>query len=495
MEFMALSLKESLLLLPMTVVFIFACIPITLKVLNKNIEPSNNTTVLFTSLGLVIAAFLVHSQGMSPDPKFFGALVFDKMATLLNFGIIAVTLFTVFISHSNVNTKDESFAEHTFLLLASATGMMTIASAADLMVLFIGLELMSIALYVLIALGHEQKVSKEAAFKYFILGSFASAILLYGIAFAFGTTGTTQIHDISFMATNLMATNKLFIIAVALIMIGIAFKVSLFPFHAWTPDVYQGAPTPVSAFMATGVKLVMFSAFIRLASEKFFAGNSQLIMILQIMAVATMTVGNITALVQDNIKRIIAYSSIAHAGYMMVGVIAASNTSSPEASAATLFYVLSYCVMNIGAFAIVSVFEKEERGQLAISDYAGLGFKYPFLGIALSVFMLSMAGMPPMVGFLAKFFVFSAAVKEGYVGLTIFAVINSLLSAYYYLKILVTLYMKEPELNIQITSRAIFSRSVIVITLVLTLLFGVMSGLLYGPSLRSMVMVLGEVHV
>ncbi len=491
MEFATVSLAESLLLLPMTILFIFACIPLTIKVLNSNKEPSNNLTILIASVGLLIAAFFTRELGAHANPVFFGALIFDKMAVLLNYGIIAITFFTLLISINNPNTTGESLAEHTFLVMCAAVGMMTLASSADLMVLFIGLELMSIALYVLIGLGHEQKFSKEASFKYFILGSFASALLLYGIAFLFGSTGTTQIYDIGVQSAVLMGRNQLFFVGVCMVMIGICFKISVFPFHAWTPDVYQGAPTSVTAFMATGVKLVMFAVFVRLALNHFFWGNHKLVLILQILAIATMVVGNFSALLQENIKRVLAYSSIAHAGYMMIGIVVTANSHTPEAATAVLFYVLSYSVMNLGAFAIVSLIEKEERGHQNISDYAGLGFKYPFLGLAMTVFMLSMAGMPPTVGFIGKFYIFSAALKDGYVWLAVIGVINSLVSAYYYLKVIVSMYMKEPLHEVK-AAKSFAPRFVIAASLILVFLLGIISTQVYAPVYRSVTALLAS---
>jgi NADH-quinone oxidoreductase subunit N len=414
----------------------------------------------------------------------FGALYFDKMALLVVYAILIVAAMCLLMSLSNANTKGESFAEHCFLILSSATGMMIMASAADLMVMFIGLELMSLALYVLIGLGHEQKYSKEAAFKYFILGSFASALLLYGIAFVFGTAGSTEIQKISNQAGLLIGSNQLYQIGIVLIVAGLCFKLSVFPFHAWAPDVYQGAPTSVTAFMATGVKLVLFTVFLRMAMGHFFWGHGKLALVLQILAGATMLIGNLSALLQENVKRIFAYSSVAHAGYMMVGIIAASNSAAPDAAASVLFYVLTYCAMNLGVFAVISVIEREERGHLHISDYAGLGFRYPFLGIALTILVLSMAGMPPTVGFLSKFYVFSAAVGEGYLWLVLWGVFNSLLSAYYYLRIVVNLYMSDPVHEVGFTG-AFGSRFVIGAMAALTLIFGVVSQLIYTPVISS----------
>jgi NADH-quinone oxidoreductase subunit N len=479
------SLSETLFLLPMTILTIFACIPLTIKIFSKNQEPANQLTLGVSLVGILLAAAATIYQGrIPPHTVFSGALIFDRMAVYANLGVLSITLFTLFLSVTGVNTKGSSFAEHVFLILLSAVGMLTLTSAGDLIVSFIGLEIMSIALYVLIALGHEQQFSKEAAFKYFILGSFASAIFLYGIAFIFGTTGSTLLGPLASQAVILSTTNRLFLTGLMLLIVGIGFKVSLFPFHAWTPDVYQGAPTSVSAFMATGVKLVMFTLFLRLAVLHVFEADEKLLFILAVVAVFTMTVGNITAIVQENIKRLIAYSSIAHAGYILLGIVVAAKSKSPDAGSATLFYLLTYSVMNIGAFAVVNIFEKEERGNLSVSDYAGLGFRYPLLGVALTVFMLSLAGIPPTAGFIGKFYIFAAAVKEGYIWLAVFGVINSLLSVYYYLRILVYLYMK-PEVYEVRPQQAALSRFVVMATLALTLIMGIASTPFYRPAVKS----------
>jgi len=479
------TIVESLFLLPMTILLVFACIPLTVKVLSKNQEPPNNFTLSTALMGLLAAAAATLMRGHSNQTILSGALIFDRMAVYANIGVLVITAFTLFLSKSNVNTKGLSFAEHVFLVLLSAVGMLTLTSSADLIVSFVGLEIMSIALYVLIGLGHEQEYSKEAAFKYFILGSFASALFLYGVAFIFGTTGSTLISTLASQALILTTTNRLFLTGLVLLVVGIGFKVSLFPFHAWTPDVYQGAPTSISAFMATGVKLVMFTLFLRLAAMHVFLSAPKFISILQIVAVLTMTVGNITAIVQDNMKRLLAYSSIAHAGYILIGIIVAASTNSPEAGTATLFYLVTYSVMNIGAFAVVNSIEKEERGHLSVTDYGGIGFKYPLLGIGLSIFMLSLAGIPPTAGFIGKFYIFAAAVKEGFLGLALLGVINSLLSVYYYLRVLVYMYMKEEVFDAE-PARGISTRFVIAASIILVLVMGVFSRPFYDPAFTSL---------
>jgi NADH-quinone oxidoreductase subunit N len=276
-----------------------------------------------------------------------------------------------------------------------------------------------------------------------------------------------------------------------LLVVGIGFKVSLFPFHAWTPDVYQGAPTSVSGFMATGVKVVMFTLFLRIAMTHVFVSTPKIISVLQVIAVLTMTVGNVTAIVQENIKRMIAYSSIAHAGYILVGIIAACTSKTPEAASAVLFYLAGYSAMNIGAFAIVNIFEKEERGNLSVMDYSGLGYKYPLLGVGLAIFMFSLAGIPPTVGFMGKFYIFASAIKEGYLGLAIMGVINSLLSAYYYLRVLVALYMADEVFSVR-PSGGGSARFVVMVTILLTLLMGILSAAFYAPALSSVVSLLAK---
>lgn len=483
------TLSETFFLIPMTILSLFACIPISIKVLRGNKEPANALTLIIALVGILLSAAATVIVGPSLGPVYGGALTFDGMAIYADLAVLGITALTLFLSESGVNTTGASFAEHTFLILLSAVGMLTLTSSTDLIVSFVGLEIMSIALYVLIGLGHEQLYSKEASFKYFILGSFASALFLYGIALIFGATGSTTITTLGLQGLILESKNGLLLLGLIFLLVGVGFKVSLFPFHAWTPDVYQGAPTSVSGFMATGVKVVMFTLFLRLAATHLFMSNPKIISILQVIAVLTMTVGNVTAIVQENMKRMVAYSSIAHAGYIMIGIIAACTSKSPEAASATLFYIVGYSVMNLGAFAVINVFEKEERGNLSIMDYAGLGYKYPLMGIGLAVFMFSLAGIPPTVGFMGKFYIFAAAIKEGYLGLAIIGVINSLISAYYYLRVLVALYMKEPVFDVSpVAGRT--SSFVVLVTLILTLIMGILSAPFYGPALKSVTQLL-----
>jgi len=483
------GLNDMLFLLPIILLFIFACVPLTLKVLGHNEEPNNNLTLSIALVGLVLAAGALVFQWMSreeagPVTAFGGALIFDRMALYSSLTVLLIGGFTLILSSANVNTTGRSYAEHAFLVLLSMVGMFILNASNDLVVAFIGLETMSIALYVLIGLSHEQLLAKEAAFKYFLLGSFASAVFLYGIAFVYGTTGSTAFSQIAMSADTLARSNMLFAAGAILLMIGIGFKVSMFPFHIWTPDVYQGAPTSISGFMATGVKVAMFTVFLRLVSTDMFLAMPGIFDVLVIFAVLTMTFGNIVAIVQDNIKRMLAYSSIAHGGYLLIGVIAALRADDGNASSATLFYLLAYALMNVGAFAVVSLLEKAEGGNLNIQSYAGLGFKYPVMGMALSVFMFSLAGIPPTAGFMGKFFIFAAAIKEGLVWLAVFGVINSLLSVYYYLRVLMYLYMK-PETQVVEASEDTGTRFVVGAAALLTLVIGVFAAPFYNAAFES----------
>lgn len=483
-EFLAPSLMDTLSLLPIVWLAVMACVPITIKVLNQNKEPSNSLSLGFGLAGIILSFVTLATQSAFSGRVFNGALILDHLSSFASYGVLLIGASSLLLSASNVNTKGQSFAEHIFLLLYAMIGMLILVGTDDLIVAFIGLELMSIALYILIALGHEQEASKEAAFKYFLLGSFASAIFLYGIAFIYGLAGTTQLSPAAIQAIKMAGSGAMTLVAIVCLLGGVAFKVSLVPFHAWTPDVYQGAPTSVTAFMATGVKLVMFTFLLRVASSGLLAIDPSIVWVMSALAVLTMTVGNITAIVQDNVKRLIAYSSVAHAGYVMVGVVAASTAKTPEAGSGTLYYLIIYSIMNLGAFAVVSLFEREQRGNLAVSDYAGLGFKNPFLGLGLAIFMISLAGIPPTAGFLGKFYIFSAAVKEGYLWLAVFGVINSLISVYYYLRVLVYLYMEEPLFDVQ-AQRGLGARVVVASGMAAILILGVFSTPVYREALAT----------
>jgi NADH-quinone oxidoreductase subunit N len=340
---------------------------------------------------------------------------------------------------------DMQRGEYYALLLFATSGMMLMAAATDLIVVFLGLEIMSVALYILAGFNREQLASAEAAMKYFILGAFASAFFLYGAALMYGATGTTNLARMGEWLSRgqaLLDQDPMALVGLGLLLVGFAFKVAAVPFQWWTPDVYQGAPTSVTAFMSVGAKGAGFAALIRLLHSAFgqMEYTTNWAVVAAILAALTMTIGNIVALTQKDVKRMLGYSSIAHAGYILVGV-AAANESGVRG---VLFYLLVYAFMNVGAFAVASVLERRGEFSTTLRDYAGLSQREPLLAAAMAVFMLSLTGIPPLVGFWGKLFVFRAAVESGQSWLAVVGVINSAVSAFYYLGVVVQMYMRGP---------------------------------------------------
>jgi NADH-quinone oxidoreductase subunit N len=378
----------------------------------------------------------------------------------LSFSLIFlfVAAMTILISAIWVENENIPAGEYHSLLLFGTVGMLFMAAGNDLVILFLGLETLSIATYVMAGLRKADVRSNESALKYFILGSFASAFLLYGMALIYGATGTTNISQIA--STHAGANfPSLLLVGGAMMIVGFGFKIAMAPFHVWTPDVYEGAPTPVTAFMASGPKASAFASFMRvfvfgfplIASAKASAlFNDSWIVMLSILAMLTMTIGNISAIAQSNVKRMLAYSSIAHAGYALVGFIGAgvakTDFARDEAVAAVAFYLLTYAVTNLGAFAIVTLLAQKNDRRTEFEDYNGIGFRSPVLAFSLSLFMLSLLGLPLTAGFMGKVLVFRPAIESGrtlLLILVVVAVINTAISAYYYLRLVVVMFFKE----------------------------------------------------
>jgi len=370
------------------------------------------------------------------------SIVVDNLSLFFNAIFLLGTAMVILMSVSYIRREGINLGEYYSLLLFSTLGMLIISSGNDLIILFLGLELVSIPLYILSGFARTNLKSNEAALKYLLLGVFATAFLLYGIALIYGSTGTIKLPKIAEMlADTAISSNPLLFIGMGLLIIGFGFKVALVPFHMWTPDVYEGAPTSVTAFMSVGVKAAGFAALLRILLTALDKLQFSWVSILVVLAILTMTVGNVIALAQTNIKRMLAYSSIAHAGYILVGLVAGSRLG----VSSILFYLVVYALMNLGAFAVVILVGRKGDQSLHINDYAGLGYRYPLMGAAMSVFLLSLAGIPPTAGFVGKFYIFSAAVKEGFIKLAIIGVLNSALSLFYYLRVMVIMYMREPE--------------------------------------------------
>ncbi len=348
------------------------------------------------------------------------------------------------------------------------------AWASDLMTLFLSLELMSISAYVLTGFRKDRLSSIEGALKYFLLGAFSTGFFLFGIVLLYACTGSTQFSSIGYFLMNSQFTiPAIFYIGIALLIIGMGFKIAAVPFHMWVPDVYEGAPTSVTAFMATAVKAASFSAIIRLFLVPLLSIKANWEIIIFVLAIATMTVGNIAALVQNNIKRMFAYSSIAHAGYILIALTAVNSQIFNLSIGAMLFYLLAYGLMTIGAFSVL-IYGTAAQERNNLNDYAGFGFQYPYLGLAMTLFMASLIGLPPTAGFMGKFYIFSSAINAQLYGLAIIGMINSVISSYYYLRVVVVFYMKERQIE---QPKLIFSPAitwVLVITAAGTLLLGIL---------------------
>jgi NADH-quinone oxidoreductase subunit N len=393
-------------------------------------------------IGIAATAVLVGAGWGGHVESFGGSVVLDNFATFFKMTFLVAAGLTVLITDSYMEREGCNHGELYPLILFAVVGMMLMASGTDLMTIFLGLEVMSVTLYVLAGFNRANKKSNEAGMKYFLLGSFSTGFMLYGMALIYGATGTTRLYKIAEVVGQMTqpSTNILLVAGMLLMMTGFAFKIAAAPFHMWTPDVYEGAPTPMTAFMSAGPKAAGFAALLRLFLVALPTLQVEWSQVLWVLAVLTMTVGNITALRQDNIKRVLAYSSIAHAGYALVGFAAGNGTG----IAGILFYMLSYSFMNIGAFAIIILVAKKGETNGNVSDFAGLGFKRPILALAMTLFLFSLAGVPPAAGFVGKFYLFAGAVQKGYIWLAVIGVLNSAASAYYYLRIMVYMYMKEP---------------------------------------------------
>jgi len=395
---------------------------------------------LIGALGALAATV---TQGLYPEQAFglafFRLVVIDSFSLYLHFVLLAITTLTILASFRYLEEGDLPAGEYYALLLFGTVGMTLMASANEMILLFLTLEISSIATYVLAGYRRTDLRSNEAAMKYFLLGSFATAFLLYGVALLFGATGTTFLPDIAAQLSGGRGSSDLALVGIGLVFVGLGFKVAAAPFQVWTPDVYEGAPTPVTAFLSAGPKAAAFAAFFRIFFVAFAPAQDSWFWLIWACALLTMFVGNLGALVQSNIKRMLAYSSIAHAGYILVAFAAQTEIG----IAAVLFYLVAYALMKLGAFALVSHISAGEANQ-SIDDYAGLHARQPVLAACLTVFMLSLIGIPLTAGFMGKFYLFTAAVDAQLIWLVIFGVINSVLSAGYYLRVVKVMYMDEP---------------------------------------------------
>ena len=434
----------------------------------------SSVSLLLSSLGLVIAGIVVIQGNIGSGDLFGGMLKLNQYSVFFDILYLLIGLLTLIFSQGYLMKKGTEFrGEYPALILFSVIGMMLMTRANDLVILFLGLELLSLSLYVLVGFLRDNLLSNEAGLKYLLLGAFATGFFLFGAALTYGATGTTNYNEIASAVSSGTILSHLYLsLGIGLLLIGFAFKVALVPFHMWSPDVYQGAPTPITGFLCTAPKAAGFGALIKLFIIAFPGVYPQWQNIFWILAALTMSVGNISALMQSNVKRMLAFSSISHAGYLVLGVLVLDSVG----LSAVLFYLVIYSVMNLGSFAIISAVEKEESG-LGFEDYRGLATRHPWLAAAMTLFMISMAGFPPTAGFIAKYGLFSAAVANGYIWLVVIAVINTLVSVYYYIRLVVNMYMEEEGKALYPVS-AMPARMLIGILAIFVIIFGVAPGYL-----------------
>jgi NADH-quinone oxidoreductase subunit N len=367
-------------------------------------------------------------------------VLLDGYALFFDVVICYAAALVVMLSMDYLGRTGGESGEYYALVLFATAGMMLMASAGDLIVVFLSLELMSLSLYVLAGLFKRRLTSGEASMKYFLLGAFATSFLLYGIALIYGATGSTNLDRIAASAAA-RGGDPLLLIGLGLLLVGFGFKISSVPFHMWAPDVYEGAPTTITALIATGSKAGAFAALIRVLMVALPGAQADWSALLWGVAALTMTLGNVVALAQSNLKRMLAYSSIAHVGYMLMGLVAGGAPG----MGAILFYLLAYTFTTIGAFGVIALCARAGEEAVEVGDYAGLARRHPVLAATLALFLLSLIGIPPLAGFVAKFYLFGSAVRAGYIWLTVIAVLNSAVAAYYYLRVIVYMYMREPE--------------------------------------------------
>jgi NADH-quinone oxidoreductase subunit N len=423
------------------------------------------TIALLGSLAALAATWF---QAQYPGLAFWKMIQVDAFSVFFHFVIVAVTAVVILTSQEYMEVEQIRAGEYYGLILFGAVGMCLMSSAVELVLIFIALEISSIATYILAGFRRGTAISSEASLKYFLLGSFATAFFLYGVALMFGATGSTSIEVIG-RALSAFEVPTLAYAGMALMFVGLAFKVAAAPFHIWTPDVYEGAPAPVVGFMSTAPKAAVFAVLLRLMFEAHAPGRIGLIWV---VAALSMTLGNLGALVQDNVKRLLAYSSIAHAGYLLVAFAAVPDSGIPAA----MFYTASYAAMNVGAFAVVSHFASAGERYVKLEDYSGLGSRSPGLAAILTIFLLSLIGIPITGGFIAKFYVFSAALQSNLVGLVILGVLNSAIAAYYYLRLIVVMYMREPRVEVPVSSVPAGIGAALAVSLAATIYLGVLPG-------------------
>ncbi|MGH9528328.1 MAG: NADH-quinone oxidoreductase subunit N [Terriglobales bacterium] len=475
------QLVDYIRILPEIVLSLFGMIVMVLDPLMDNglmsARRGQRTMGIIALIGALAAIAASLYQAQFQGLAFWEMVRVDSFSIFFHVLVAAITAIVILTSFEYMEVQQIRAGEYYALILLGAVGMSLMSSAVELVLIFIALEISSISTYILAGFRRRAAISSESSVKYFLLGSFATAFFLYGVALMFGATGSTSIPVIGDVL-NSGNIPPLAYIGIALMFVGLGFKVAAAPFHIWTPDVYEGAPSPIVGFMSTAPKAAVFAVLLRIVFEAHAPGHVWLIWV---MAALSMTLGNIGALVQDNIKRLLAYSSIAHAGYLLVAFAALPHDGIPSA----MFYTASYAAMNVGAFAVVSHFGRAGERYVTLEDYSGLGRRSPILAATLTIFLLSLIGIPITGGFFAKFYVFSAALQANLVGLTIIGVLNSAVAAYYYLRIIVVMYMREPREDAPLTRIPLGLGTALALSLAATIYLGVLPGRVLEYASRS----------
>jgi NADH-quinone oxidoreductase subunit N len=433
---------------PIVMLSLFSLLAMLVNALVKNSANavfSVSVVGILVSIGCSIFTFPIVGGLNLPQTAFSDMLLVGGYASFFSVLFLVIALFSIFIAKPYLEKEQYHFGEYYVLILIATIGMLILGSAADLITIFLGIEIMSVSFYVLAGYYRTKLSSNESALKYFLLGAFATGFLLYGIALIYGTSGTTNLLRIVTMYPQVFF-DPLHIIGWGLILIGFAFKVAAVPFHMWVPDVYEGAPTSVTAFMSTGGKAAAFASFIIAFSVPMSIHDERLTLVLAVLASGSMLIGNWFGLAQMNLKRMLAYSSIAHAGYMIIGI--ASGTQLGQQGIA--FYLIAYTLTNLGAFGVITMLEKENGTKVNYEDYAGLGKRKPALAALLAMFMFSLTGIPPFAGCVGKYYLFASAVQSKLTWLAILGVMTSLFSTYYYLRVVVYMYFREATDNSEI---------------------------------------------
>ncbi|HEX7491005.1 MAG TPA: NADH-quinone oxidoreductase subunit N [Candidatus Limnocylindrales bacterium] len=444
--------------------------------------PGKRAPILATALGgLAVVAVVVLLQAGHSYSAFDHAYQLDNLTVFLDFLFVAIAALTILFAADYLETRGLPIAEFAAVLVFAITGAMIVAGSTDLLLLFVALELMVLPGYMLAGFARRDPYSTEGAIKYFLLGSFSSAILLFGLAYVWGLTGTTRVEGVTTALQTAFAHGSIqpgLAMGLAFMTVGVGFKIAAVPFHYWTPDAYQGSPTPVTAYLSVGPKIGALAIALRLFVGALEPLKADWLPVVILLAAATMTLGNLVAITQDNVKRMLAYSSIAHTGYMLVGLAAFAGGEQSGISA-VLFYGAAYTFMNMGAFAVIAALQKRPGVSSQISSFAGLGRRDPWLGALMALFLLSLTGIPPLAGFWAKAYVILAAIQAGgwLTVLAILAMLNAAAAAFYYLRVVVYMYMREPIVESVPSTPGRLFKTGLAVTSVATLAFGFFPGL------------------